>query len=200
MIAQIENHEAIVDSALRDVKETAARAHAQLGRVQRDGQAIRKRLGDLDQQIALWNERAIRASDADQAKAVECLRRKKRLTNEHADLTAQAEHHTKLERQLGDDIRAIEERLGKLKMQRNLLRTRQTRAEALGALHNDDSRLISELDDIFDRWEVKVSEYEYHAHCLEHEDDGLEREFSQMEDDQDLTRELQELVASRQHR
>ena len=198
MISQVENHEALVESAIREVQETAARAQGQLGRVRRDGQAMQKRLGEITLQIQMWSDRAAKAGALDREKALECLRRRKRLEIEQKDLTTQAEQHKKLEKQLDEDLRTIDEKLGKLKVQRNMLRTRQTRAEALGTLRTDDSRLISELDDIFDRWEVKVSEYEYLAHCAGKQTDELEQEFSRSETDTELSHELDELMQRQQ--
>ena len=150
----------------------------------------------MSQQIALWTDRAAKAGALDRAKALECLRRRKRLEQEQADLSSQALHHAKLERQLCDDLQIIDEKLAKLKVQRNLLRTRQTRAEALGTLRNDDSRLISELDDIFDRWEMKVTEYEYLAQCTGKPSDELDQEFTKAESDEDLSHELDALLSA----
>ena len=198
MISQVENHEALVESAIREVKETAARAQGQIVRVRKDGAAMKNRITELQQQITLWGDRAAKAATLDRQKAIECLRRRKRLEQEHADLSKQVVEHAKLERQLADDLGVIEEKLSRLKVQRNLLRTRQTRAEALGTLHQDDSRIISELDDVFDRWESKVSEYEYLANCGGTQKDEIEEQFTREESNEELSHELDELLKTQE--
>jgi phage shock protein A len=193
MISQVENHEALVESAIREVQETAARAHAQLGRLQRDGILMQNKIQDINKQITLWTERATKTASIDKNKAIECLKRKKRHEQEKTDLNIQIEQHNHLEKQLIHDLSIIEEKLGKLRIQRNALKTRQTRAQALGTLRQEDSALISELDDIFDRWEHKVSEYEYLAHCNKNSD-ALAEDFSNSEITENLAFELEQLL------
>ena len=43
MVSQVENHEALAESAIRDVQRAAARARVQLGRVRQDGSTLRRR-------------------------------------------------------------------------------------------------------------------------------------------------------------
>jgi hypothetical protein len=81
-----------------------------------------------------------------------------------------------------------------LVQQRNLLRTRQSRAEALAAAHQDDGRRLAEVDDILERWEIKVSVNETDVDCSLGEEDDLELELSSVEEREDLRAELDDLL------
>lgn len=194
LIGQVENHEALVDAAIADVNHSGAKAKAQLSRVVADGKSMRKRLVELKDAEEQWRERAKKAAAEDEAKALECVRRLKKVQNEAAQLEEQEREHAKMEKQLRVDLSGIEERLGQLKRQRNLMRTRQTRAEALKSLRSGDSELITEIDDIFERWESKVNEYESLACCNGESVDPLEEEFVHEEEAKDLRAALSDLL------
>ena len=192
MLSQIENHEALITSAIRDVQESAGRANAQLARVRRDGTAMRQRIEELRRQHEQWTERAVKTAALDEAKAIECLRRKKKLETDIADLETHEREHARSEKQLTADIAQIGERLAKLKQQRNLMRTRQSRAEAVALLQQEDSHVLGEIDEIFDRWEAKVAQYETLPSALA--TDQLEEEFVSAEEQVNLKAELEALI------
>ena len=195
MISQVENHESLVNAAISEVNEAAARAAVQHKRVQADGLAMRRKLEDLRSNAELWSDRAVKVATLDQARALECLRRKKKSEREIAELEEQERQHAKLEKQLSADLQAIRERTEVLKKQRNLLRTRQSRAEALKLVQAEEPRLFGELDEILSRWETKVTEYEYVAGVYAEQSDDLEAEFLSSEEEGALKEELSQLVA-----
>jgi len=192
MISQVENHESLVNAAISEIQEAGGRAMAQLKRVKQDGQNMRRRLQELRQTEELWAERAIGTAKLDEKKALECLRRKKKVQKEIAALEEQEREHAKLEKQLSSDLEVVKERITVLKQQRNVLRTRESRAQALRALQSDDPRLISEIDEILTRWESKVSEYELHG-SFEAGSDQFEDDFVGAEEESELRSELSKL-------
>lgn len=194
MISQVENHDAVVNSALKEIQESGARAKVQLTRVGQDGEKIRKRLVDMRESAELWKGRALKSAKLDEKRALECLKRKKRLEVAIAELEGQERTHAKLERQLAEDLILIDEKILGLKQQRNILRTRQSRAEAFRALQGQDSHMISELDDIFDRWETKVTQYELQGNLISSEDDDFENEFASEEEESELRNQLKDLI------
>ncbi len=196
MISQVENHEALVTSSMKDVQEAGARAQVQLKRMRLDGQQMRKRLADLREQVELWCSRAKASADVDEKRALECIKRKKRIEREIGEIEEQERDHTKLEKQLTQDLVVIDDRLTRLRQQRNALRTRQSRAEALRSLQNDDGLVISEIDEIFDRWETKITEYEVQASCRLDEKDDLEAQFTSAEEESALKEELKTLLGA----
>jgi len=196
MISQIENHEALVNSAIRDVQESAGRAKVQLKRVVVDGQKMRQRLVELQESVGLWEERAKKSASIDEKKAMECLRRKKKALRQISDLEEQEREHARIQKQLESDLVLLDERLKQLKQQRNLLQTRESRAKALGSLQQENASLIGEIDDIFDRWEAKVNEYEIRGECAIASEDDLGEEFSSEEEEAELKIELAKLTGS----
>ncbi|UCH28686.1 MAG: hypothetical protein JSV06_10465, partial [Myxococcales bacterium] len=73
VLAQIENHEATVSSAITRVRQSAARARVQLKRVERDQRELRDTLLEEEASLQAWRRRAKEADDDD--KALECMRR-----------------------------------------------------------------------------------------------------------------------------
>ena len=187
VIGQLENHEALVTTAIREAEQAAGRARAQLCRVQKDGLAMRTRVEELREQASTWEERAKRIATQDEAKALECVRRRQRHLAEAAKIEEQAVGHVKLERQLNADLAVVQEKLTALRHQRNIMRTRESRAEALRVVHSVDSSTIGEIDDIFDRWETRISACEHHVESSISSDvDELNQEFTSKEEEGEL--------------
>ena len=155
---------------------------------------MRRRLQELREAQELWSSRAVQTAGVDEKRALECLRRKKRTEQEIAALEEEERQHARLEKQLGLDLKLVEEKLETLKAQRNLLRTRQSRAEALRAAQGQDSGLIGEIDTILERWESKVAEYEILTECGRSREDEFENEFASAEEEGALKEELAQLL------
>jgi phage shock protein A len=194
MVSQIENHDALVNAAIRDAKEARARARVQLKRVRQDGQRMQRRCTELAESERRWKERAVRTAGDDEGRALECVRRMKRAAHERVELLSQTGEHTRIEAQLARDIRRIDDRIENLVQQRNLLRTRQSRAEALAAADQDDGRRLAEVDEILERWEIKVSRVETDFDCDLDEGDELELTLGAEEEREALRSELDDLL------
>lgn len=192
VVGQIENHEALVTSAIKEVEQSAARARAQLNRVRADGQQMRRRLTELKDSEEQWKDRAKRTAELDEQKAIECLKRYKKARNQISTLELQEREHARLERQLNADLEVLDNKVQKLRQQRNLLRTRQSRAEALQLIEQVDSSTMTEIDDIFTRWEAKVLCCEGQASTNIGNDDPLDEDFTSEEEET----ELKSLLAS----
>lgn len=194
VISQVENHEALVTSAIQDVQEAGARAKVQLSRVRRDGESLRRRLTELRDGEDLWRQRAVKLAQTDEKRALECVKRAKRHAKEIAELETQEREHAKLEKQLAADLAAIDARLGELNRQKNLMRTRESRAHVLAAIQKNDSNVISEIEGIFERWENKVAEYEILSEAQSSGDDDLATELSAQEEQEELRVALTEML------
>ncbi len=195
MVTQVENHEALAQSAIREVQRSAARAKVQLAKVRKDGAVLREQLGEARGTEATWRERAQRLAREDEERAVECLRRSKAASRRAARLAERVAEHDRVEKQLGRDVQAVEQRLGHLKEQRNLLRTRQSRAEALTQVAEASQPLGPEVGELFERWETRVMERELESQCSVDEGvDDLEEELAGEEEQASLRAELEDLV------
>jgi phage shock protein A len=164
LVSQVENQEALVDSKLREARQSAARAKVQLGRVKQDGQHLRQRLQKEELAAKTWRDRAVQTSKAE-----------------------------KIEQQLCRDVRDMEEQLNALTEKRNLMRTRQSRAEAVQNIQVNAGTVTTDLDDIFERWETRVTEQELVGACSLHID-PLEEDFISREEESALREELKNLT------
>lgn len=190
IIQNIQNHEAMVTSAITEAEATGARARAQLQRVRKDGQNMRRTLIELREQQELWRDRAKNQAAEDEKKALECLRRAKRAAEQIGELEKRERDHARLEKDLTRDLEAIDERLAALRQQRNVMRTRQSRAEALRLVQQIDSTTVNEIDDIFGRWEAQVAACEARAGASEIEIDELDEELTSVEEERALREQL----------
>ncbi len=190
VISQVENHETLVGSAIREMQHASAKAKMQLNRVKKDGSAMRERLAELKEAEKLWQDRALSVHTSDPQKALECIRRKKRSEREIKAIEGHIKEHRKLEKQLSGDLETIHSRISELKRKKNAFAARQYRAEAAQAGQREDIGLITEIDEIFDRWEGRLAQCE----AFESVPDGFEDDFLQEEEDQQLEAELEALI------
>lgn len=192
MVSMVENHEALADSAIRDLQRHAARAKVQMGRVRADGRRLQEALAREREAVGSWRERARRLGDADEGRALECLRRARTAEQRAHALSERAGEHERIETQLARDLARVEERLGALRSQRNLMRTRQSRADALSAVNECGEGL--ELEEIFDRWDIRITERELATGCGLEGDDAFESTLADEEIEAELRHELRDLL------
>ena len=189
-VTRVENHEAQIDSAIREVHAAGARAKVQLARVNRDGRKLRIRLADETEKETTWRERARSCAAESEERALECLRRAKSAGRNRVELERRLGEHELAQKQLNQEVRGIDERLAQLVEKRNIMRTRQSRAEALHAVRSLGDDHVEEL---FDRWEIRVTESEMLGDFSGGLDE-LEDSFKTEEEQAALREELAELT------
>jgi phage shock protein A len=192
LIARVENHEALADAALGELQSAAARGQARHARVRRDGKALRKALAQEQQAVVQWRERAVR--QADEARALECLRRSQQAARKTGEIEQRLLHHEQAERTLAADVSALCDRVAQLRDQRNVMRARQTCAEALAGVQGGARELDGELAGIFERWELYIAEAEFFGEHRPERSDELTRE---LEDEESLAALRAELAKLR---
>jgi len=191
-VREIENHDALIQSALGDLRKRTALANVHLGRLQRDGKDLQARLSKTRSDHGLWRERARECRDTDEARAMECLRRSKRAESLAHSLEEREQRHQEAEAKLTAEVRHLGERNQELQERLRLMRARATCAEA-GALMSDlEGGAHMEIEDTFDRWESKVAVAEYRVVGPVMED-SLAGEFEAAEEDAALRIELEAL-------
>ena len=194
-VSKVENHDAIVNAALRDTQQAAARSRVRLERVRKDGHALKNRYQSLQLAESRWTDRARKLGTSDEAKALECLRRRKECVTQLANLKDSIEKHEELESRIAAQVKKIEARIGEVAHQRNMMRSRQSVAEAMRAIHNIEGVSYGEVEETFDRWEINLGETEIlMGACTA--TDPLESEFLAEEDTEALRAELDELINS----
>jgi phage shock protein A len=194
LIDQVENHEAVAEAALGEIQESLLKAKFQLRRIQNEQKKLQEKIHQCRDEESKWRERAIRSEKEDRERAIECVRRMKKLQDETATLTQQANEHAQLERQLTSDVNAIEAKFDELKRRRSALAARESRAEAFQSVHRNQSG--RQVEDAFERWERTVMRTEISAETSSPESvDSLTEQFSSEEERKDLEAMLSELVS-----
>ncbi len=159
-VSRVENHDAIINAALRDTQQAAARSRVRLERVRKDGQSLRDRRTDLETAIVRWTERAKTTASTDETKALECLRRKNECEGQLRNLLVSIEKHDELETRIVSQVKKIDARIGEVSQQRNAMRSRQSVAEAMRTINDIEGVSYGEIEDTFDRWEINLGEAE----------------------------------------
>jgi len=194
-VSKVENHDAIINSALRDTQQAAARSRVRLARVRKDGQSLKTRQETLIVAVSRWGERAKNVAANDEAKALECLRRRKDCEKQLHNLRDSIEKHDELESRIDEQVKKIEARIGEVAQQRNMMRSRQSVAEAMRTINNIEGVSYGEIEDTFDRWEINLGETEITMGAAT-TTDPLDTAFLTEEDTVDLRAELSDLLKS----
>jgi len=192
MVGQIENHEGLVNGVIIETRQAVAKAKVQLARVREDGARLRDRLATEANAQQKWRDRARQCCNDDENRALECLKRSKLAERKVPELRARLEEHAHIEGRLATDVSALEDNLAQLIEKRNLMRSRQSRAEALSSLHSTTTTVSGDVSEIFDRWEMRVTEAEFEGGCGL-TTDSLESEFVTAEEEEELKQELDEI-------
>ncbi len=194
-VSQLENHEAVVHAALKDTRAMAAKAKVRLARVKQDGEKLSTKLSKLNRMEALWAERAVASAEADQKKALECVKRRNYCLAEIETTTKAITEHKKQEQNLRETVAGIEARIGEIENAKNLLRTRQTAAEAQRAVGKLESSSSLAVDDVLERWEMSILQTEYDG-SIDSPIDTLDFEFEEQENCEELKAQLDVLLKS----
>ncbi|GAB6040545.1 PspA/IM30 family protein [Endothiovibrio diazotrophicus] len=200
---QLENHDAVVEAALRDGRQALACSKVRLGRVRHDGERLAAALEEARGNEAQWSARA-RACADDEAQALECLRRRRAQGKRAEELERAVADHRERAGRLAAEVAAAERRLTAFADRRNLMRGRESAAAALGTLNGSEPGVTAELEETLERWEVRLTEAEL---ALEPGDgagnapggvtDPLERRFLDEEERASLLAELHALSDDR---
>ena len=192
-VSKVENHDAIINAALRDTQQAAARSRVRLERVRKDGHGLRTKRGNLEVAVKRWTERAKSVAGEDEAKALECLRRKKECELQLRNLAESIAKHDELESRIAEQVKKIEARIGEVSQQRNMMRSRQSVADAMRTIHDIEGVSYGDIEDTFDRWEINLGEAEILTGSVT-EGDPLETAFIAEEEAEELRAELSILL------
>lgn len=192
-VSKVENHDAIINAALRDTQRAAARSRVRLERVRKDGQSLRSRREDLALATTRWADRAKSIAESDEPKALECLRRRKECETQLRNIEVSIQKHDELETRIVEQVKKIEARIGEVAQQRNMMRSRQSVADAMRTISDIEGVSYGEIEDTFDRWEINLGEAEI-LMGVGSPGDSLEETFMAEEETAELRAELAALL------
>lgn len=197
MVGQIENHDAVIEAAIRDARRASAKAKVRLAHMRKESDRMKHRVEEARREEAQWVKRARSVGTSDENAAIECLRRRRECQRQVTQLEQAIVQQAGLQERLARDIRMAEDRVDEMAQQRNLMRTRQSAADALTAVANIDESVTADLSSVFERWEVNVTEAEMEAGTIDSVD-HLEQGFLDEEQRDELRDELRELMTQKE--
>jgi phage shock protein A len=109
------------------------------------------------------------------------------------NLELSIEKHEELESRIAEQVKKIEVRIGEVAQQRNMMRSRQSVAEAMRTINNVEGVSYGEIEDTFDRWEINLGETEI-LMGANSPSDPLDSAFLAEEDTAELRAELSVLL------
>ncbi|MBK1723594.1 PspA/IM30 family protein [Thiocystis violacea] len=201
MVGEIENHDAVVEAGIRESRRLYAKAKVRHARMRQDGDRLRRKLDALRADEQAWRERALSCEPtADgEDKALMCLSRAKRAASQAESLAESYRRHVEVESHLGGEIDGLRQRVETLEHRRQLMRSREATADAASRIRETDTGALFDLDDTFERWEIRLTEAELTTDTL-CDSDPFASEFVAAEERAALKAELEALKRNREGR
>ena len=189
VVGEIENNDAVIQATLVELRRKVATAKVRLAHVHRQEANLSRQIQQRREDEQLWGERALETAKTDEAKALECVRRRLQCRRQAEKLEQGQQHYQLTAEKLARGVQEGEERLAEMGQKHTLMRARQSTAEALHAANQAGDESLQQVEDSFDRWEVKILQEEMMG---ESDDllDPLDREFTHSENEQALRDEL----------
>jgi phage shock protein A len=193
VVGEIENNDAVIQATLTELRRKVATAKVRLAQVQRQEAGLNRQIQQRREDEQLWGERAVAAAGTDEARALECVRRRQLCRRQAEKLEQGQQHYQLTAEKLARGVQEGEERLAEMGQKHTLMRARQSTAEALSAASQAGDDSLQQMEDSFDRWEIKILQEEMTA---DSDDllDPLDRELSNAENEQALRDELAALM------
>lgn len=165
LVGELENHDAVVEAGIRESRRLYAQAKVRYQRLQRDGESLRRRIAQCRADARSWRERALACTPtgAGEEKALQCVRRARQSEREAASLEQRWQQHQAVERRLAADIDALRERVAQLAHRRSVMRGREATAHAAARVRQAECDPRLDLDETFERWEIRLTEAEMAA-------------------------------------
>jgi phage shock protein A len=196
---EFENHEALAGAAIQDLQAIGSKTRLHLHKVSKLSAQYQKQLEQQQELAKLWSERAIKAREEDEQKALQCVKRLRQTQQQITLLEQQHMESTAQESKIRNDLNSISEQLQVLQNKKEILAARQNRASIQESLNDRRGNPVQEVNNIFERWEGTVvsSEFEVPDHDID--TDNFANEFEQEEDELTLKMMLDELTNTDNH-
>jgi len=193
VVGEIENHDAVIQVSLNDMRKKVAETRVRLTQLQRERERLQRDANEQQQLAERWRLRAMESASSDEKKALECVRRARHCDQQSTRLAEAGIQYAQTADRLVRDIDASEQRLRELKQKHTLMRARQSSSSAANMTCESESDVLRQLDNSCDRWEIKLSQLDM---VVDHLDpvDSLERDFISHEQELELREELATLL------
>ena len=194
VVGEIENHDAVAQATIKDMRRKVAEAKVRLVQLRRDAERIEKQKCDQEENAERWRKRAVEVAATDENKALECVNRRRHCQSQIELLTQSQVRYQQGMDKLTQDINIAEQRLAEVQQRASLMRARQSTSSALNATSGSNVDVAQMLEDTFDRWEVNITQAEL---AVDNSPlvDPVEHEFIKTEEKEALREELASMLA-----
>ncbi len=199
MVGDIENHDALIRAAIDEQRHKIAKARIQLRRLEQSEQHLQEQITQLEQNNLLWRQRALAEAEQNEPQALLCLQRQQQGQQQIARLTQMASHYRSTRERMQRDIGHCEQELSSMTHKHQLLRARQSSADALELIDRQKHGSSEALEQSFDRWEVRISESELVSEGFDTDIDPIEQDYLRQENEQALRQQLAALISEHKH-
>jgi phage shock protein A len=158
VVADIENHDALIQAALDEQHKKITAAKIQLGNLTRKKNAVFEQIKQLTLEQQTWQSRASQCALTDTQKARECLKRKQALGQQIAKLDLSYQEYFQAGEKLAANIQRSESELKEVEQKRDLLKARQSSADVMRHMDNNPRANIQQMEKTFERWEANLYE------------------------------------------
>ena len=195
---QIENKATLSQSYIREYERLVAQAKVRQLQLEKEVERLEEEACQLETKASLWSRRAQQVYQEDEDKALECVRRLKKVQNRRNHVAAELESTRNLAHKMKGDVESMLQRLAQIKEKQRALVSRQVCADAVQNFRGADTNVDHDIDDLFARWEMDVVAKELHCQSAtmvsESDFDSLERRFDQEDEEKELRQMLDELT------
>lgn len=193
MVGEIENHDALIQAAIAEQKGKIASAKIQLRRLQENSQRTQEQIAQLSSNEKQWTQRAAKEASGNEEQALACLQRRQKIRQQIDKLRHIQREYEHSATSVKSNITQCEDDLARMVQKHQILRARQSTAEAMQIIDSGPENQQRNLESSFDRWEVKISQGEVSTEYY-NEVDILEQDYLSEENEQDLRAQLADLL------
>ena len=194
LVNQIENHEAVAEASLSQLRQDISGARVQYKMMQKDIESLVSQQQRLEKDLSTWQARAVQYSETDKEKALHCMRKIKLVEK---DLEQLAERQSQLEEaadKLQSQLTRVESQYKDLSAKLQAFRGRD-KAAAMSTSAMEQADYTDSIDDVFNRWDRKILYKEVSTDFDSDQIvDEIEQEFKTEEELKDLEMSLRLLV------
>ncbi len=194
VVGEIENHDAVAQATIKDMRMKVAEAKVRLVQLRREAERIEKQKIDQEENAERWRKRAVEVAATDENKALDCVNRRRHCQSQIELLTQSQVRYQQGVDKLTRDINIAEQRLAEVQQRASLMRARQSTSSALNATSGSNVDVAHLLEDTFDRWEINITQAEL---AVDNNPlvDPVEHEFIKTEEKEALREELASMLA-----
>ena len=194
LVGEIENHDALIQATINEQKNKLASAKVQLKKMQTQESRVKEQLKKLRENEQRWSSRATQEAATDEQRALSCLQRRQTVRRQIAKLEQIQYEYQMSAVKIKNDIQQGDDDLAAMIQKHQILRTRQSTADALRMIGEDRQTNKVDVESSFDRWEIKIAQGEFSSDHYAEEIDELEQEYLTEENELQLRSELAELL------